>query len=264
MFALFCAVLLLSAPSRVFPQFAPLAVSGWDFDGDFDGDFIDVKFLPFSWDFASHEDRDAREALLQIMFRKDIVRNISPLKLSAGVTFTMQAWWQIFSPSVPFRDTNYAPEFYITLPFGEADEPDRFFQGVNISWAHRSNGRDGPFSRAWDRFCFALPLSIKGVQLYPRVWYTVVKNDTHADMVNYLGLFDFTAVYRYNKHMFALYTRTNVDFGDFKGALQGSYSYPLFGSKFFLYLYYFSGYGESLIDVTIPVNKLGVGVVLNW
>lgn len=78
-----------------------------------------------------------------------------------------------------------------------------------------------------------------------------------------MGFCDLTVMFQYGKHVFSLYGRSNFNIKILTGALQADYSYPLGSRGFYIYLQYFLGYGQSLIDYDRPVNRLGLGIALS-
>jgi phospholipase A1 len=224
-------------------------------------------FMPFLMDFQEHGDRDAIETSFQISFKKDIVRNISPIGFDIGIAFTQSAWWQLYAYSNPFRETNYAPEFYVNFPFHrESDDAGVFFRGIKIAAAHKSNGQGDGNNRSWNRLYVESPISIKGFLFIPRVWWSFVGigNDfSEKDIPRYMGICDLTILSHWNNHVLRLYGRSNFNLRNIKAALQVDYTYPISSTGFYFYLQYFLGYGESLIDYDKPVNKIGTGLALS-
>ena len=59
-------------------------------------------------------------------------------------------------------------------------------------------------------------------------------------------------------------SRNNLESGFSKGAVELSWSFPLWNYPYFKgYVQYFTGYGESLIDYNNYVNTIGVGVAIS-
>jgi phospholipase A1 len=59
-------------------------------------------------------------------------------------------------------------------------------------------------------------------------------------------------------------SRNNLESGFDKGAVELSWSFPLWDYPFLKgYVQYFYGYGESLIDYNNRVNKIGLGISLS-
>jgi len=224
-------------------------------------------FMPFLMDFQKHDDRNQVEASFQISFKKDIVQNISPIGFDIGIAYTQMAWWQLYAFSNPFRETNYGPEIYVYFPFyRESGETGIFCHGIKLAAAHKSNGRGDENNRSWNRIYLEAPISIKWFMFIPRVWWSFVGigNDFYEkDIPRYMGMCDLTVVSRWNRHILRIYGRSNFNFRNIKAALQIDYSYPITTTGFYIYLKYFLGYGESLIDYDKPVNKTGVGLALS-
>jgi len=224
-------------------------------------------FMPFSMDFREHDDRDAIEASFQISFKKDIVKNISPLGFSIGIAFTQAAWWQLYAYSNPFREINFGPEIYVNFPLSQ--EPGwagLFFHGIKVAAAHKSNGMGDKSNRSWNRVYLEAPISIGWFLFVPRVWWSFVgigDDFYEKDIPLYMGMCDLTVVSQWNKHFLRAYGRSNFNFKDMKAALCLEYSYPIAATGFYFYLQYFLGYGESLIDYDRPVNKIGTGLALS-
>jgi phospholipase A1 len=224
-------------------------------------------FMPFFMDFQEHGDRNAIETSFQISFKKDVVKNISPIGFDIGIACTLTAWWQLYAFSNPFRETNYGPEFYINFPFHrDSGETGVFFHGIKIAAAHKSNGLGDGNNRSWNRVYLEAPIAIKRFLFIPRVWWSFVgtTNDfSEADIPRYTGMCDLTIVSHWNSHVLRVYGRSNFNFRNIKAALQVDYSYPISTTGFYFYLQYFLGYGESLIDYDKPVNKIGTGLALS-
>jgi len=224
-------------------------------------------FMPFSMDFQEHDDREAIEASFQISFKKDIVKNISPIGFNIGIAFTQTAWWQLYAFSNPMRDINFGPEFYFYFPFHqERGGEGIFFHGIKTAVAHKSNGKDDENNRSWNLVYLEAPLSIGWFLFIPRVWWSFMgigEDFYEADIPRYMGMCDLTIVSHWNKHVLRVYGRSNFNFNAIKAALQVDYSYPIAATGTYIYLKYFLGYGESLIDYDRPVNKIGTGLALS-
>jgi len=223
-------------------------------------------FIPFSMDFREHDDRNPIETSFQISFKKDVVKNISPLGFDIGIAFTQTVWWQLYSYSNPVRETNYGPEVYVDFPFHRKFGEGGMFHGIRAAAAHKSNGKDDETNRSWNRVYLEAPVSIKWFLFIPRIWWSFVGigNDFYEkDIPRYMGICDLTIVCHLNSHVLRVYGRSNFNFKNIKAALRLDYSYPIASTGLYFYLQYFLGYGESLIDYDRPVNKIGAGLALS-
>ena len=90
--------------------------------------------------------------------------------------------------------------------------------------------------------------------------------DDNPDITDYLGHGELRLLYRRHGHVFGLMTRNQVESGFDRGALELSWSFPVFDYPYLKgYVQYFYGYGESLVDYDRRVNRIGVGISLtDW
>jgi phospholipase A1 len=236
--------------------------------------------LPFS--YASKEylcwDKDGVNGLyekqyeteFQISLRKPVLFNLLGLDETLTLAFTQRVWWQIYSDSSPFRETNYQPEIYLTIPTTKNLDREYGLKGIRGGFLHESNGKDGLQSRSWNRLYIASIWQYKNLFTNLRFWYRIPednKSDPHdengddnPDIEDYIGHGDITFSYISKKSQFVLMLRNNFDIEDNKGAIELSYSYPLALAKdTFWYLKVFNGYGESLIEYDREITKLSLG-----
>jgi phospholipase A1 len=136
-----------------------------------------------------------------------------------------------------------------------------------LAVAHKSNGQTGDDNRSWNRVYLEVPISIGWFLCIPRVWWSFsgIGNDfSEMDIPRYMGMCDLTIVTHWKSHVLRLYGRSNFNFkNNLTAALRVDYSYPIASSGFYFYLQYFFGYGESLLDYSRRVNKIGLGVALS-
>jgi phospholipase A1 len=104
-----------------------------------------------------------------------------------------------------------------------------------------------------------------------KTWYRFPEstNDDNPDIESYLGYGELSAGYRRNlcgiDWRFSLMFRNNLRFdNENRSALQLGVEANLFG-PLNLYVQYFTGYGESLINYNSYANTIGAGVsVKDW
>ena len=186
------------------------------------------------------------------------------------LAYTQKSFWQAYNrkQSAPFYESDYNPEvFYRWTP-----DPIKFNHwGADIGAEHESNGQDVPDSRSWNRIYIA-PFWAKGKNLvYLKVWYRIPedakKNPTDAsgddnpDIQKYLGHFELQVQRQFfDGHLAHISLRENPASG--KGSVMFNYSIPAKGGSFFYGLYFFNGYGDSLIDYNHSVTRVGLSVML--
>jgi phospholipase A1 len=196
------------------------------------------------------------------------------MHIDVWLAYTQLSFWQIYNASIsrPFRETNYEPELILN---GRMDK-DLFYEWklrfIQLALNHQSNGQSDPLSRSWNRLLFNFGFERENFDVVLRTWYRFPEgeNDDNPDIESYLGYGELSAGYRRNlcgiDWRFSLMFRNNLRFDDEnRSALQLGVEANLFGGPLNLYVQYFTGYGESLINYNSYANTIGAGVsVKDW
>ncbi len=233
--------------------------------------------LPVSYNFntdAGETAFDPLEIKFQISFRARLLKDLFKTGGDLMFGYTQQSYWQAYNKDVssPFRETNYEPE--IMLAFRRRQDTLGLKNRLIIlGFAHQSNGRSQPLSRSWNRLYVNFIFERENLYFSIKPWYRIPESekddpsdpagDDNPDIEDFMGYGELTALYIKNKHRFGIMLRNNLR-RDNKGAVQLDWSRPI-SRKTQVYVQYFNGYGESLIDYNRSVNRIGVGVMLtNW
>jgi len=178
--------------------------------------------------------------------------------------YTQRSWWQLYSESAFFRESNYQPEFFVKLPTYHFLENSPI-KGFKLALVHQSNGRGGEYERSWNRVSFSTFFQIKNLITELEFWSRLPDNiDYNPDLTEYLGHGQLKFMLPYNKHLFKLTLHSNNS--THKSSAEFIYTYPLpvrEENDLFLYVKSFNGYGESLIDYNHNVNKISIGVAIS-
>jgi len=206
------------------------------------------------------------EAEFQISFKTKAWQNVLSTRADLWLAYTQQSQWQLYSPQIsrPFRETDYEPEVFLTLPTDYALLGLRGrFLGVGL--VHQSNGRSDPLSRSWNRAYLQFGFERGNFSLVLRPWYRFpedLESDDNPDITDYMGHGDLLAVYLWGRQELSLLARYNVS--EHHGALQAGWSFPI-DEKLKGYVKFFAGYGETLIDYNWKQTTIGFGVLLaDW
>ncbi len=230
------------------------------------------------------------EVKYQISLRADYVTNWFGFVQMWTGAYTQTSYWQIFIESAPFRDTNYKPEAFVTIPlFHKADVVG--LKAFALGYKHSSNGQpdnddanatrvrhDGPIensrSRSWNRLYARTYFQWDHFFAELDVWYKFeepYETDDNPDIQDYYGQGSLELGYINKKLLTRLTLRPSFTKGHVTGELEMSYPVPLSDNIFF-YLQAFSGldfhgnyggYGQSLIDYDQKVNQVGFGLSIS-
>ena len=143
----------------------------------------------------------------------------------------------------------------------------------SLGIVHQSNGRAGSSSRSWDRLYLQMMFERGNFTWSIKPWWRIpessknsptdVSGDDNPDIEHFMGHFEWTGIYQWNDHNFSLLVRNNLQ-SEGKGALEFGWSFPV-SDNIRLYVQYFTGYGESLINYDNNTNRLGIGFeITDW
>ncbi len=227
-------------------------------------------FLPISYRSNGHypptNEHDAKdmETEFQVSIKYDFTANLFDLDEVYTFAYTQLSFWQLYEESAYFRETNYNPEFFVTFPVSEINDTN-FIKALRVSFAHQSNGRGGAEERSWNYLSVATYFQYKFLFTELKLWHRLSdKTDYNPNLIDTMGHGHIKFMLPYKKHLATVLLRNNFKG---KGAIDASYSYPLFDESLFLYVKWFSGYGESLISYAGVdpaseddyVDKIGIG-----
>ena len=209
------------------------------------------------------------EAEFQISFKVAFGENLLGFNEVYYGTYTQHSFWQLYIDSAPFRETNYNPEFFVVIPWG-----DKEYFGVKsfeFGYTHTSNGQGNidetdnaqkypeikNRSRSINKLYAKVITQHDAFILKAQLWYPIGNLDDNEDIMDYIGYGQIDMMYFYKKHLFTFMGRASI--AHQKGAFEITYSRPgkLKGVYFFAKI--FSGYGESLIDYNTRLTKYAVG-----
>ena len=222
------------------------------------------------------------EIEFQISLQKELSFNLFGWNESINVAYTQKVWWQAYDKSGPFRETNYQPEIFMTVPTSQTMDDSIGLKAIQLGYVHESNGQEGYRSRSWNRLYVTGKWQWDNLFLSTRAWYRIPedkKSDTYLNpgqsiddiqaqsdgddnhnIHKYFGYGDINIDYLYEKHQFALMLINNLNTSDNKGAIKFTYAHPLFDSPYTsVYVKLFNGYGDSLIDYNVNVTKAAIG-----
>ena len=184
--------------------------------------------------------------------------------------FTIKAFWQAYNDKIssPFRETNYRPELFYSMPLRNLF--DDSYSALAMGFEHESNGRSQLLSRSWNRLFIDYSFSRDNYLISFRPWYRIpekektepfqASGDDNPDIEKYMGHFELRGAWKYNNQEITMMFRNNLR-SDNYGAIELNYSFPLWGRLRGLVQYY-NGYGESLIDYNHRVERIGIGFLL--
>jgi phospholipase A1 len=204
------------------------------------------------------------EFKFQLSLKLKAVDDLFGSNADLWVGYTQQSHWQLYNTRISrsFRETNYEPEVFATIPvtfpfFGLTGRM------VNVGLLHQSNGQPDPGSRSWNRVYAQVGLERGAFSLLVRPWVRIDEapaDDNNPDITSYVGRGDIVGIWSKRGQTASLMLRSSFE-DDWRGAAQLDYSFPI-GRNLKGYAQVFSGYGESLIDYNHRQTTVSLGLLL--
>ncbi len=210
----------------------------------------------------------------ELQFQLSFKVPILPLPWDGKLLFgyTQVSYWQMFNSNLssPFRETNYAPEFFARFEQG-SHIMGMTKSSTTVGLIHQSNGKGVPDSRSWNRLYVEETLNWDRFTVAVKPWYrlpepakqspTDPKGDDNPDIERYLGYGELYAEYRDNIWTIGITARNNLRERPNYGAIQVELSRHVRRDTK-LYIQIFDGYGASLIDYNRNSLRFGCGVMV--
>lgn len=207
---------------------------------------------------------EALEGKFQLSLKLKALDDVLGGRTDLWIGYTQQSHWQVYNREVsrPFRETNYEPEVFATLPlkFRVLGLTNRM---LNVGIVHQSNGQSDPRSRSWNRVYAQFGLERGPYTLLVKPWLRLPERDrvdNNPDIADYVGRGEVQAIWSKGEHTVSVRVRNS--FHDaWRGSAQLDWSFPMYGNLKG-YLQVFNGYGESLIDYNHSQTTIGLGVLV--
>jgi phospholipase A1 len=220
-------------------------------------------FLPASYryngEYAPTNGHNAKsiETEFQFSLKYDFGANILGLNEIYSAAYTQLSFWQLYEKSAYFRETNYNPELFVTIPTSLGGEK-TFIKAIRLAFAHQSNGRGGKEERSWNYLSGSAYFQYKLLFTEIKLWHRLPDaKDYNPELIDYIGNGHIRFLLPYKEHITQLIIKGNLKD---HGSVELNYSHPTLGREdLFVYIKLFSGYGESLIGYDEYINKMGIG-----
>ncbi len=206
-----------------------------------------------------------KEVKGQISIKSELIPHLFNPHLSLFLAYTQLLLWQEYAKHGFVRDTNYQPEMFIRYHF--TNHLTRYgLKTLNFGYIHDSNGKGGNDERSWERLYLNLTLE-KGhfyfsIKPWIRVTGVLEHSDYNPDIMDYMGHGQWLIAYHLKNNTFSLMSRNNLESGFKRGAVQLSWSFPIY-QNIKGYIQYFHGYGQSLLEYKHRDNVIGIGLSLS-
>ncbi|WP_440617191.1 phospholipase A [Cysteiniphilum sp. 6C5] len=204
--------------------------------------------------------RNNYEVKFNLAFRAQLWNNIFGSPISWFFSYHQVSYWQLYTNSAYFRETNYTPSTYVSYRFPTSS----IVHSLDLGVVHQSNGQGGADERSWNRAFANVTFAYKKhLLLSIKPWYRIDSalgmRDYNPDITDYLGHGNIILSYAVYGNELTLKSRNNFESGFKRGAIELTWSFPVYkGIRGFVDA--FTGYGQSLIEYNQYTNSIGIGI----
>ena len=197
----------------------------------------------------------------QLSISQRLTKSILPFNTYLFMQFTQKTIWNIMEESLPMRDLNFNPG----IGFGHLIVHQNKYIGRGfLMIEHESNGKDSLSSRSWNKISFGTSIMIsKRLNVQTKFWIPIVDGENNRDIVRYNGFGHIGLNYiskndRIRADVLATWRSRSFSFNT-----QWELSVKLTNKvNQFLFIQYYNGYGENLLDYNKFKSVIRVGFVI--
>ncbi len=196
----------------------------------------------------------------QISIAQRLTRSTLPWGTYLYLFYTQKCFWNVLQNSMPMTDLNFNPGLGITKPLFVKN---RYIGKLTLILEHESNGRDGDASRSWNRVALAGNVMVtRNLMVHAKAWVPIVDGMNNKDIVDYCGIFNAGFQVLSNNGRFTGGI-TITPRKHFSSNVTVDLAYRFFkGDNQYLFLQYYSGYGEGLLEYNRYHSQLRIGLLI--
>lgn len=198
----------------------------------------------------------------QISIAQRLTKSTLPWNTYLFLTYSQKCMWNVFEESLPMRDLNFNPG----IGLGKLlIVKDRLIGKMMLLVEHESNGRDGEDSRSWNKISLSASIFVDPqFMVHGKVWIPIIDGQNNKDILKYSGIYQ-TGIQVTSKNKrfgmaITLVKRQGFNL-NFNTIIE--LNYKLFKKdNQYLFLQYYNGYGENLLDYNKFHSRLRAGIVI--
>lgn len=198
----------------------------------------------------------------QISISQRLTKSTLPGKTYLFLMYSQKSFWNVFEESFPMHDLNFNPGIGLSKLLIVKD---RLVGKATLMIEHESNGRDGDESRSWNRISFSANIYIDpNFMIHGKYWIPFVDGEHNKDLTSYSGLYQTGLQFiSANSRFGAALTLVKRKGWDLNFNTIAELNYRLFKDENqYLFLQYYNGYGECLLDYKEFHSRLRFGIVI--
>lgn len=227
--------------------------------GPYFGLYKDNYFI-FGTSIGPKPTKENSNVKFQISIAQKLTKSTLPWHTYLYLFYTQKVFWNVLENSMPMTDLNFNPGIGIAKPLFVKD---RFIGKVMLQLEHESNGRDSIWSRSWNKVTLGANILIDPhFSVHGKIWIPIIDGENNKDILDYCGIYQVgmsylserfgASVVLVKRKGWKLNYNTIIELSYRLGNKQNQY----------LFLQYYNGYGEGLLDYNKFHSQLRVGIVI--
>ncbi|MDE6282791.1 MAG: phospholipase A [Muribaculaceae bacterium] len=198
----------------------------------------------------------------QISIAQKLTKSTLPWGTYLYLFYTQKVFWNVLENSMPMTDLNFNPGVGLTKPLFVKD---RFIGKLSLILEHESNGRDGEASRSWNRVSFSSSIMVDpNFVVSAKVWIPIIDGQNNRDILKYCGIYQFGWQFQSSNRKLSLgvtLTKRMSGFFDYNTCIEAAWRWSVKSNQY-LFMQFYNGYGEGLLDYNVYTSHIRVGIVI--
>ena len=198
----------------------------------------------------------------QISISQKLTKATLPWGTYLFLFYTQKVFWNVLQESMPMTDLNFNPGIGLVKPLFVKN---RFVGKLSLLLEHESNGKSGADSRSWNKISLGANIMIDpNFIVHGKVWIPIVDGMHNKDILDYCGIYQVgTSYFTPNRRFGASVVLVKRRGWSLSYNTIIELNYRLFKrDNQYLFLQYYNGYGENLLDYNKFHSMLRLGIVI--
>lgn len=211
---------------------------------------------------GSKPTRTNSDVKFQISIAQRLTKSTLPFNTYLFLTYSQKCMWNVFEESLPMRDFNFNPGIGLAKLLIVKD---KLIGKAMLMIEHESNGKDGEDSRSWNKISLAANIFIDPqFMVHGKFWIPIIDGENNKDILDYSGIYQTGIQVTSRDRRFGMaVTLVKRKGWNLNCNLIVELNYRLFKKdNQFLFLQYYNGYGENLLDYNQFHSRLRAGIVI--
>ncbi len=198
----------------------------------------------------------------QVSISQRLTKSVLPWHTYLFLMYSQKCMWNVFENSLPMRDLNFNPGIGLSKLLISKN---RLVGKLTLLIEHESNGRDRLASRSWNKISLCGNVYLDpNLMVHGKFWIPIVDGGNNRDILRYSGIYQ-TGIQALSTNRRWVLSATFVKR---KGWNLNANSIVELGFRIrkkdnqFLFVQYYNGYGENLLDYNKYHSRLRIGLLI--